>query len=214
LFLEGVVTFISPCMLPMLPVYVTYFTGSGSGRGETRKTAVCFVVGFTAVFSAMGAFAGAIGAVLSEYRTAVNVVSGVLVIILGLNFMGILKFSIASPFGAMAGSDDGKRVGAFSSVLFGMTFAVLWTPCVGAFLGSALLMASRGSSPLEGFSMLLCYSAGLGIPFIMGAVLIDMFKSAFTWIKKNYRIVNTVAGSCLIVLGVLMMTGYYGRFVQ
>lgn len=214
LFLEGVITFISPCLLPMLPIYVTYFAGSGGGRAVTMRNAVCFVAGFSLVFSLMGAFAGAVGGVLTEHRTTVNAVSGVIVIILGLNFMGVLKFNIASPFGAMADSGGERKGGALASALFGVTFAVAWTPCVGVFLGSALLTAAGGDSALAGLSMLACYSAGLGVPFIISAALIDMFKSTFAAIKKNYRVVNAVAGFLLIALGALMMTGYYGRFIQ
>jgi cytochrome c-type biogenesis protein len=213
LFLEGVVTFISPCLLPMLPVYVTYFAGADGGWRETLKNAVCFVAGFALVFSLLGALAGAIGAALSEHRNAVNVVSGAIVAVLGLNFLGILKFSVASPFGSMT-KIGGKKNGPVASALLGVAFAALWTPCVGVFLGSALLKASAGGSALRGFSMLACYSAGLGIPFIIGAVLIDMFKSTFALIKKNYRIINAVAGSFLVVLGILMMTGYYWRIAQ
>lgn len=212
LFLEGVITFISPCLLPMLPVYVSYFAGTGGGRAETAKNAFCFVAGFTVVFTLMGAFAGTVGMLLREYRTVVNIVSGILVIVLGLNFMGFLKLRLNLPFGA--GKDfGGKKAGAAASVMLGITFAVLWTPCVGAFLGSALMMASNQDSATRGILMLLCYSAGLGIPFIAGALLINMLKSVFNAIKRNYRVINAVSGGLLIVLGILIMTGYYGRIV-
>ena len=214
LFLEGIITFISPCLLPMLPVYVTYFAGSEGGRVETLKNSLCFVAGFTLIFSLMGAFAGAIGMVLTSYRQVVNLVSGTVIILLGLNFMGILKFNFVSPFSGIAESGGERKTGPAASLIFGIVFAVVWTPCVGVFLGSALMIAATGDSAFQGFTMLVCYSAGLGIPLIIGAVLIDMFKSAFAFIKRNYRVVNTVAGSCLIVLGVLMMTGYYGRLFQ
>lgn len=198
----------------MLPVYVTYFAGSRGGRGETLKNAMCFVAGFTLVFSLMGAFAGTAGMLLREYRTYVNAASGAVVILLGMNFMGILKFDLSSPLSKIFESGGERKTGPAASVIFGIIFAMVWTPCVGVFLGSALMIAANGDSALQGFFMLVCYSAGLGIPFIMGAVLIDMFKSAFALIKRNYRVVNTVAGSCLIILGALMMTGYFGRFVQ
>ena len=213
LFLEGVVTFISPCLLPMLPVYISYFAGSGSGGRETLKNAAAFVLGFTAVFSSMGAFAGSVGALLREYRTALDLVSGAVVVLLGLNFMGFLKFNISSPFGGWGDRISGKS-GAAASALFGVMFAVVWTPCVGAFLGSALMMASNEGSAAKGFAMLVAYSAGLGIPFMASAMLIDTLKSTFSFIKKNYRVVNAIAGFVLVALGALMMTGYYGRFVS
>jgi cytochrome c-type biogenesis protein len=211
LFLEGVITFISPCLLPMLPVYVSYFAGAGGGRAETAKNAFCFVCGFTAVFTLMGAFAGTMGMLLREYRTPVNIVSGILVIVLGLNFMGILNLKLIIPFGAGADSGEERKTGAAASAMLGLTFAILWTPCVGAFLGSALMMASNQDSVARGVSMLLCYSAGLGIPFMASALLIDMLKSVFNAIKRNYRVINAVSGGLLIALGVLIMTGYYGR---
>jgi cytochrome c-type biogenesis protein len=213
LFLEGVVTFISPCLLPMLPVYVSYFAGSGSGGRETFKNAGAFVLGFTAVFASMGAFAGSVGSLLREHRTALDVISGAVVILLGLNFMGVLKFNIASPFGGWGDKMSGKS-GVAASALLGVMFAAVWTPCVGAFLGSALMMASNEGSAPKGFAMLVVYSAGLGIPFMASAVLIDMLKSTFGFIKKNYRVVNAIAGSVLVALGALMMTGYYGRFIS
>ena len=162
----------------------------------------------------MGAFAGAIGMLLTSYRQVVNAVSGAVVILLGLNFLGILKFNFISPFSGMADSGKERKTGPAASLVFGIVFAVVWTPCVGVFLGSALMIAATGDSALQGFLMLVCYSAGLGIPLIIGAVLIDMFKSAFAFIKRNYRVINTLAGTFMVILGALMMTGYYGRLFQ
>jgi cytochrome c-type biogenesis protein len=197
----------------MLPVHISYFAGSGSARRETFKNAGAFVLGFTVVFASMGAFAGSVGALLREYRTALDLISGAVVVLLGFNFMGFLKLNIASPFGKYSDRMSVKS-GVAASALFGVMFAVVWTPCVGAFLGSALMMASNEGSALKGFAMLLAYSVGLGIPFMASAALIDMFKSTFGFIKKNYRVVNAIAGFVLAALGVLMMTGYYGRFIS
>ena len=102
----------------------------------------------------------------------------------------------------------------FSAVLFGMIFSVGWTPCVGAFLGSALMLASQQGHMVEGMLMLLAYSMGLGIPFILSAVLIDYLKSAFQWIKKNYRVINTVSGIMLIIIGIMMSTGTIGQLLR
>ena len=109
---------------------------------------------------------------------------------------------------------DAGKTGFFSSVLFGMIFSVGWTPCVGAFLGSALMLASQQGHVAEGMLMLLAYSLGLGIPFVLSAVLIDYLKSAFNWIKKNYRVINMVSGGLLILVGVLMATGTLGRLLS
>ena len=211
-FLEGIITFISPCLLPMLPIYISYF--AGGGERTTRKTltgALGFVTGFTLIFVAMGALAGTIGAFLREYQTAVNIVSGLVVIFFGLHFMGIFKLRL---FRGNSRSVETEDMGFFSAVLFGMVFSIGWTPCVGAFLGSALMLASQQGHVLQGMVMLLCYSLGLGIPFVLSAVLIDYLKSAFDWIKKHYNIINTVSGALLIFIGVMMATGSLGKLLS
>ena len=210
-FLEGIITFISPCLLPMLPIYISYF--AGGGERSTRKTlfgALGFVTGFTVIFVLMGALAGTLGSLLREYQTAVNIVSGLVVIFFGLNFLGVFRFEL---FRGSRRSVDTSNMGFFSALLFGVIFSLGWTPCVGAFLGSALMLASQQGHVLEGMLMLLTYSLGLGIPFILSAVLIDYLKSAFNWIKKNYRIINLISGSLLIFIGILMATGTLGRLL-
>ena len=210
-FLEGIITFISPCLLPMLPVYITYF--AGGGERTTRKTltgALGFVTGFTAVFVAMGALAGTIGSYLREYQTAVNIVSGLIVIVFGLNFLGVIRLNL---FKGSSRSVNTDNMGFFSAMVFGMVFSIGWTPCVGAFLGSALMLASPQGHVAEGMMMLLAYSLGLGIPFILSAVMIDYLKSAFTWIKKNYDVINKISGILLILIGIMMATGTMGRLL-
>ena len=211
-FLEGIITFISPCLLPMLPIYVSYFAGGGErSTPKTLSGALGFVAGFSVVFMAMGALAGTIGSFLKEYQTAVNIVSGVIVILFGLNYLGVFKINL---FHGSNRSIKGKSLDFFSAVLFGMIFSVGWTPCVGAFLGSALMLASQQAHMVEGMLMLLAYSMGLGIPFILSAVLIDYLKSAFQWIKKNYRVINTVSGIMLIIIGIMMSTGTIGQLLR
>ena len=211
-FLEGIITFISPCLLPMLPIYISYFAGGGQrSTGKTLKGALGFVTGFTIVFVAMGALAGTVGGFLRQYQTAVNIVSGLIVVFFGLNFLGVFKLNL---FRGGHNSVNTDEMGFFSALVFGMIFSVGWTPCVGAFLGSALMLASQQGHVVEGMLMLLAYSLGLGIPFIFSAVLIDYLKTAFNWIKRNYRIINTVSGALLIFIGVLMMTGTLGRLLS
>ena len=210
-FLEGIITFVSPCLLPMLPVYVSYFAGGGErDTKKTLKNALGFVLGFTLVFVAMGAFAGTVGGFLNKYQTVVNVITGLIVIVFGLHFLGVVRFNI---FKGMQGKVNTKNLGFFSSLLFGMIFSVGWTPCVGAFLGSALMLASQQGKAMVGMLMLLAYSLGLGIPFVFSAILIDKLKTAFQWIKRHYAIINTVCGVFLIVIGILMATGTMGRFL-
>jgi len=210
-FLEGMITFISPCLLPMIPIYLTYF--AGSGERTTKKTvtgALGFVTGFTLIFISMGALAGTIGSFFTKHQNIVNLVCGLIVIFFGLNFMGVFKVNL---FKGMKQSINTDHMNFFSALLFGIVFSIGWTPCVGAFLGSALMMASREGQALQGLFMLLCYSLGLGIPFILSAVLIDSLKGAFTFIKKHYKIINLVSGCLLVLVGILMATETLGRIL-
>ena len=211
-FLEGIITFISPCLLPMLPIYISYFAGGGERSTKRTMTgALGFVLGFTMIFTAMCALAGTVGSFLREHQTMVNLVSGLVVILFGLNFLGVLKLNL---FRGSRKAFDTQDMGFFSSLLFGIVFSVGWTPCVGAFLGSALLLASQQGSVFAGTMMLLAYSLGLGVPFILSAVLIDNLKTTFDWIKRNYKVINTVSGIILVVIGMLMATGTFGRLLS
>ena len=209
-FLEGTLTFVSPCLLPMLPIYVGYFMG-GEAEPTKRgvlKRALGFVLGFTVLFVLMGAFAGTIGGFFVEHATAVNIIGGAIIAALGLIYLGVLGFPL---FKGVSGK---WRGGGFStSALMGMVFSVGWTPCVGAFLGSALVMASQSGGVLQGAAMLLLYSLGLGIPFILGAVLLDQLKGAFDWLKRHSCAVTKISGGLLVILGIAMMTGLLGRLL-
>lgn len=210
-FLEGIITFISPCLLPMIPIYITYFVGGGErSMKKTLKGALGFVSGFSVVFICMGALAGTVGSFLTKYQTIVNIVSGVIVILFGLNFLGIFKWNL---FKGSNHSVNTENMGFFSAALFGMVFSIGWTPCVGAFLGSALMLASQQGSTMVGVLMLLCYSLGLGIPFILSAVLIDRLKTAFDFIKRHYGIINKVSGALLVLVGILMACGMLGMLL-
>ena len=211
-FLEGIVTFISPCLLPMLPIYISYF--AGGGERSTAKTLTCatgFVLGFTAVFVAMGALAGTLGSFLIRYQTIVNLILGGIVVLFGLNFLGLVNLNI---FRGMQGGVKTADMNFWSAMIFGVVFSVGWTPCVGVFLGSALMLASQQGSALVGTLMLLSYSLGLGVPFLVSAVLIDQLKGTFNFIKRNYAVVNKVCGGLLILVGLLMATGMLNRMLN
>lgn len=211
-FLEGVITFISPCLLPMLPIYISYFAGGGErSMRKTLSGALGFVAGFSIIFMILGALAGTVGSFLKSHQTAVNIISGLIVILFGLNFLGVLKLNL---FTGSKRQFNTQNMNFFSALLFGVIFSLGWTPCVGAFLGSALMMASQQGHAMQGTLMLLCYSLGLGIPFILSAVLIDSLKSAFSWIKRNYALINAISGCLLIVIGILMATGTLGRLLS
>ncbi len=201
-FLEGIISFISPCMLPMLPIYVSYFAGGADKKENILKRAVAFVLGFTVVFSLLGLFAGSLGSFLTKYQTAVNIVTGAVVIIFGLGYLEILNL----PF--FKGMGNIKMLkGIFGAFLFGMIYSVSLTPCVGAFLGSALMLASGSGTAVKGLTLLLTYSAGLGVPFVVSAVLLDQLSAAFDFIKKHYGTINKICGIFLIIVGVSMMFG-------
>lgn len=210
-FLEGIITFVSPCLLPMLPVYISYFAGGENNRKRTLCNALAFIAGFTVVFLALGAFAGTVGAALQRYKTAVNLVTGGIVVIFGLNFSGILKIGFLNR--TKKPDVQIKPEGIVSTFLFGMIFSIGWTPCVGAFLGSALMLASDRGTMGEGLLMLLLYSMGLGIPFLASALLLDRLKETFRFIKRNYLWINRICGIFLIIVGISMMTGLLGRLL-
>jgi len=208
-FLEGVISFISPCLLPMIPVFVMYFAGGDRSLSAFRGS-LGFVLGFSIVFVALGALAGLIGGFFIRHQVIVNIVTGSVVVVFGLNYLGVLKIPFLNRVRA---GRDVKVTGFFSAVLFGIVFAVGWTPCVGAFLGSALMKASASASAAEGMLLLLFYSLGLGLPFVISAVLIDNLKNAFEFVKRHYKTINIISGCFLCVIGVLMMTGVMGWFV-
>ncbi len=162
-----------------------------------------FILGFTLVFVSLGALAGSMGRLLSQYRVAVNLITGSIVALFGLHFLGVFKLSLFKGI-RHTGSRD---MGFFSALLFGVVFSVGWTPCVGAFLGSALMLAARQGRVVEGIVMLLFYSLGLGIPFFISALLIDKLKGVFSAVKRHYRVINAVCGGLLILMGIFMATG-------
>lgn len=211
-FLEGIITFISPCLLPMLPVYLSYFAGGGERTmKKTLVGATGFVAGFTVIFVAMGALAGTLGSFLKEYQTAVNIISGLVVIFFGLHFLGVFKCNL---FNGTRKGVNKDNMGFFTAALFGIVFSLGWTPCVGAFLGSALMLASQSGHVLLGMGMLLAYSLGLGVPFLLSAVLIDQLKGAFNWVKRNYTVINAISGSLLIIVGIAMATGLLDKLLR
>lgn len=208
-FTEGIISFISPCMLPMLPVYISYFAGGEEKKKYIFVRSLAFTAGFTVVFCLLGLFAGSVGAFLSEYRTVLNIVCGALVIVFGLSYLDIIPLKFLK--GIRGRHEAGSVISAF---LFGMIYSVSLTPCVGAFLGSALMLAAENGGAVRGLLLLLVYSLGLGIPFVLSAVLLDKLKGTFTFIKKHYKVINTVCGVFLIVVGVVMASGLMNRLLS
>lgn len=207
-FLEGVISFISPCMLPMLPLYISYFAGNADKKHHTFARAFAFVLGFTTVFTALGLFAGSLGGLLMEYQNVVNIVCGIFVILFGLSYLEVFQLPF---FKGIQKKNDISNV--FSAFIFGVIYSVSLTPCVGAFLGSALMLASTTGGAGKGALLLLVYSLGLGVPFLFSAVLIDKLNTVFVFIKKNYKVVNFVSGIFLIVIGVMMIFGWLSKVI-
>lgn len=216
-FLEGIVTFVSPCLLPMIPVYLGWLAADAGPAGEASKRglwrrAAGFVLGFSIVFVLLGAFAGTVGGALVRWRTGIDLATGLLVIAFGLIYLDWIRL----PSFRFDGFDRfvGKARGVPGAIVFGMVFSVGWTPCVGAFLGSALMLAASSGSRSTGILMLAAYSLGLGIPFIGSALLIDQLQGAFRAVKKHMGLIRAVSGAFLILIGLLMATGLFGRLIS
>ncbi len=207
-FLEGIISFLSPCMLPLLPMYISYFAGEADKKQKTLRNAVFFVAGFTLVFSLLGLFGGTIGAFLTGHRTIVNIVCGIVIILFGLSYLEIIRIPFFKGISRQIKADS---IG--SAFVFGLIYSVSLTPCIGAFLGSALMMASASGTALKGLALLIFYSLGLGIPFLISAVLIDRLAKAFAVIKSHYRIINLICGIFLIAVGGAMACGLMNRFL-
>lgn len=208
-FLEGMLAFISPCMLPMLPIYVTYFAGGeDSSTARTLKNSLGFVTGFTLVYVALGATAGALGSILLRYKTVANIIFGAVVIVFGLYYMGVLRLNFLSKL--TGPSVDQKRLqnlGFFSSMVFGIIFSVTSTACLTTFAGSALMLAASQGTALKGVILLFFFALGLGVPFIISALLLNQLKDVFDFLKRHYRVINIISGVLLVIIGISMMTG-------
>ena len=223
-FLEGMITFISPCIVPMLPIYFAYLAGeSGNEDDSSRKllnskginkkflkNAIGFVIGFTIIFVVLGAFSGSLGRLVSSHIWIVNLIAGLVMIIFGLNFMGLISINFLNRNISYSKVND--KMDFSASVLFGLTFGISFSPCVGAFLGSALALSASQGSVITGIIMLLLYSLGLGIPFIASALLVDQLQTSFDFIKRNHKKINFVSGIFLIIMGIITGLGVFNIF--
>ncbi|MBQ9059269.1 MAG: cytochrome c biogenesis protein CcdA [Atopobiaceae bacterium] len=208
-FLEGIGSFISPCLLPMIPAYLAYFaSGTADDQTSARRgilEAIGFVVGFTIVFVTLGAFAGALGGVLVTHRRVLEIVSGILMAVLGLGHAGIIRLGFLEKSHGISERPESSSI--LAATLFGAVFAVSWTPCVGVFLGSALLLAASSASAVTGITMLLAYSLGLGIPFVLSAVMASQIKAAIPALSKHWETINRACGIFLVLIGLLVASG-------
>lgn len=210
-FIEGILTFISPCILPMLPIYFFYLAGSpevDSDASTNRKTliknSIGFVFGFTIVFILLGVTVTSLSHYFASNKDLMRKISGSIMILFGLHFMGILNIKFLSRSKRI----DFKfnKLDFLSSIVFGMVFGFAWTPCIGVFLGSALALAGNSRTIFQGLILLVVYSIGLGIPFILSSIIFDKIKGTFKKIQKHSGIINVISGALLLLEGILVFT--------
>ncbi len=200
-FLEGIASFISPCILPMLPIYISYFIGEDDkNTKKALKNATGFVLGFTLVFLILSIFASQIGTVISSNIKYIKIVFGILIILFGLNYIDVLNIKVLNKSKEM--KMNTKNLNFIKAVLFGVMFSISWTPCIGTFLSSALLLIAKEQNILKGIVLMVLYSIGLGIPFLISVVLIEKLKEMFDFIKKHYDVIKKVSGVILIIMGI------------
>jgi cytochrome c-type biogenesis protein len=192
----------------MLPIYFFYLAGVSSEADITRSklliNSIGFVLGFTIIFVMLGATATALGSFLKENIDLFQKISGIIMIVFGLNFMGILRLNFLNYEKRF--DYNVRKLNFIKSLIFGIVFAFGWTPCVGVFLASALLMAGNSDSVMQGISLLLLYSAGLGVPFIISSIIFDTVRTAFRQIQKYNRMISISSGLVLIFAGIFVLT--------
>lgn len=230
-FLEGVLAFISPCILPLLPVYVLYLSGEVSANPLPAVPAsadgvsvakpknkrlitntLFFILGFTIVFLMLGATSTAIGQVLAEHRQFLERMAGAVIILLGIHMTGWIRIPFLQ-------SDHRIRLkkntgGVFTSLLMGIAFSFGWTPCLGPFLGSALLLSSQSDTLFQGMALLFIFSMGLAVPFLLTSLLFNQLTAVFAWFRIHAKGIGIISGLLLIVLGLLMLFGWYGYYAR
>ena len=203
-FIEGIASFISPCLLPMIPIYISYFIGENDKKNnKVILNSIGFVLGFTMVFLILSIFASSLGSILSDNIKYIKVLFGFVIIIFGLNYMELLKLKFLNKTNVR--KKNTKNLNFFKAIVFGILFSISWTPCIGTFLSSALLLIAKEQDILKGILMMLLYSIGLGIPFIISAILIDKLKNVFNFIKQHYDIIKKVSGVILIFAGIYII---------
>ncbi len=203
-FLEGIASFISPCLLPMVPIYISYFIGEDNKKSSKAIiNSIGFVLGFTIIFLILSIFASKLGNLITEKIKYIKILFGILIIILGFNYMGILQFSFLNKTKGIKYNTNNFNF--FKSILFGILFSISWTPCIGSFLGSALMLITKNQDTIKGIILMLIYSLGIGIPFIISVILIEKLKTMFDFIKKNYNIIKIISGVILILMGIYII---------
>ena len=215
-FIAGLLSFLSPCILPLIPGYISFISGISlqdlknnsdiyKTREKTINNSIAFVLGFSFVFIAFGASATFIGSFLLKYSKMISYIAGIIIILFGLHLTGIFK--IPALYNEKRLNLQQKPINIFGSFLVGFAFAFGWTPCIGPILAAILALAAAQKTVNQGILLLTWYSLGLAIPFILTAYSITLFFKIFERIKKYFNIIEWIAGVLLIIIGILIMTG-------
>ncbi|MFQ5850193.1 MAG: cytochrome c biogenesis CcdA family protein [Candidatus Binatia bacterium] len=216
-FTAGLFSFLSPCVLPLIPSYLSFVSGvsldemrGGQMQSHVRKRVVlnslAFIFGFSLVFVSLGASASFIGSLFFGYRSFIRVLGGILIVLVGLYLMGVFKISLLERYFQF--NLKGKPVGYLGSVLVGITFAVAWTPCVGPILGAILMLAGTSAEIDRGILLLATYAAGLALPFFLSAISVNSFYQFSKTFRRYIQVVHVAAGALLVMIGILLLTDY------
>lgn len=220
-FGAGVLSFLSPCVLPLVPPYLTYMSGAtfeqlrSDGAVEAGVwqrsvlTSIFFVLGFSVVFIALGATATAFGQVFRQVLPILTPIAGVLIIIMGLHFLGLFRIGVLDR--QVRHNGPGVASGPAGGFMLGLAFAIGWTPCIGPVLAAILSVAAVQESAMQGAWLLAVYSMGLGVPFILAGLAIGPFLSFFNDFKKHLGVVEKVMGGLLVITGIMFLTGQFTR---
>ena len=217
-FVAGLLTYLSPCLLPLIPAFIAYITGvsfadmkdEGKKRELRKKTIIhsmLFIAGFSVVFVLLGLTATLVGKVLFQYQKFIRIAGGILIMLFGMQLLGVLRFDFLIKERKLSIATKGASyIGSF---LIGVTFAAAWTPCAGPILGSILVLAGTKANALMGAKLLIIYSMGIAIPFFVTAILVNTFLGYFNRLQKVIGIINIIGGVFLIIVGILVATNYF-----
>ena len=216
-FSAGFLSFISPCILPLIPSYLAFISGVSieeltqgnfkSARLGVILNSVLFILGFSLVFIAFGASATFIGKILLQNKRIIEIIGGIIIIILGIHFTGLIRFKFLEREKTIHLTK--KPLGYLGSFLVGTAFAAGWTPCVGPILASILTLAASTQNVMKGIIMLSFYSLGLGIPFFIAGLLIHKFFVYFKTIRKHFKVITVIGGIFLILIGIMLLSGAF-----
>lgn len=213
--IAGLVSFLSPCVLPLVPPYLVYLTGAAIeqvahqetasvSRRRVMLSAVLFVLGFSTVFVLLGASASLIGSLIRAWSAQLSILAGIVIIIMGLHFLGLTRIGLLMREGRLS---IPKPVGLWGAYVMGLAFAFGWTPCIGPILAAILSIAAAEATVAKGAGLLAVYSAGLGVPFLIAAFMVERFSSLFARMKRHLALVERAMGVLMIVTGVGFLTG-------